>query len=122
MAGPAAMAVRGSFRANSPASPTWKHGAVSGDVTPRRYRRSQRVLWRVVPGMVLTQRIDDDRGSGAAELTGLAAQVWVVLDEPADAVDIREALGLDGDTADRPLLEEALEQLLQAGLIDRCEV
>ena len=85
------------------------------------YRRSQRVLWRVVPGMVLTQRVDDDHGSGAAELTGLAAQLWVVLDEPADADGIREALGLDGDSADRPLLDNALEQLLQAGLIDRCE-
>lgn len=90
---------------------------MSEEPAQARYRRSQRLLWRVLPGMVLTQRIDGDPGAGVVELTGMAAMAWAVLDEPAGAGEIAQALEIGDDSAMQQALVEALAQLVEAGLV-----
>lgn len=72
-------------------------------------------MWRVVPGMVLTQSVDGDPGAGVAELTGVAALVWVTLDEPYSEDEMAAALGMDIDASAAATLRHAITQLLQSG-------
>ena len=79
------------------------------------------VVWRLVPDRVLLRRVGDgppqgDRGlDDAADLMGVAALVWVALDEPASATQIAERLDAEGLA--RPLAEiaEVARQLVEAG-------
>lgn len=84
------------------------------------HRRNPRVVWRVLPGMVLAQMLDAEPGGGASELSGVAAQVWVVLDEPMDETDIADALELAEVPQGLQFVGEALAQLREAGLVFRC--
>lgn len=82
---------------------------------PVRYRRGERLLWRVLPGMVMTQSVDGDPGTGAAELRGRAAQVWLVLDEPMSHAEIVDALRQAEEPIGRESLECALSALVRSG-------
>lgn len=79
------------------------------------YARNERVLWRVLPGMVLTQSVVGDPGAGAAELLGRAAQVWVVLDEPMSGAEIVAALEPSGDSTTVQTVHDAISQLVHSG-------
>lgn len=77
-----------------------------------RFQRAGRLLWRVLPGMVMTQRLDGDPGTGAAELTGLAAVAWLLLDVPADV----DSLAVDADCSPEELCT-VMDELLASGLV-----
>ncbi|MEY4174235.1 MAG: hypothetical protein RI900_1400 [Actinomycetota bacterium] len=77
-----------------------------------RFQRAGRLLWRVLPGMVMTQRMDGDPGAGAAELTGVAAAVWLLLEVPADIDTLADEAGCSPEE-----LCTALGELVSNGLV-----
>lgn len=88
----------------------------SGDVPTMTYRRRIEVLWRAAPDRVVITRTDAPTGSGAAELIGPVAFVWLALDEPATQADVESRLAEAGVGALQVAPE--LQRLLSAGLIE----
>ena len=76
------------------------------------YARAPRVVWRLGPDRVLVRRVDIPDGE-PRDLQGVAALVWVSLDEPGTESDIAERIagtGLETETGEtlRLLLDEEL--------------
>lgn len=86
------------------------------------FARSQRVLWRILPGVVITQRIDGDPGHGVAELCGTAAEVWVLLDQPSDLANLERAFCSDATQTSNALIQRGLMDLVRCGLVTQSPV
>ena len=65
-------------------------------MTTRRYARMSGVLWRAASDRVLLRRVCDYSPDSAADLTGSAALLWVALDEPLSASELRSELAIAG--------------------------
>jgi hypothetical protein len=74
--------------------------------------RNAHVLWRVSPGRVHARPV----AGRPIEISGPAAQVWLVLDEPGDIRMIAARLAEAGTTVADDLLGEAMHLLLDAQL------
>ena len=84
-------------------------------VTGATYARASDVLWRLAHDRVLVRRIGHD----GRDLVGLAAMIWLALDEPRTLHDLEEQLG---DVVDEPIdIAGTLDPLARAGLIDVVE-
>lgn len=82
------------------------------------YRRPDDVVWRLAPDRVLVRRVGDLSDDGCADLLGLAAEVWVGLDEPASIAELRARLAeadIDTDCTD------ALAELVERGWVERVD-
>lgn len=79
-----------------------------------RVRRGDDVLWRLGPGQVVVRRI----GDAGLDLTGLAAIVWLALDEPRAASEIADVVaGLEG--TDVAAIVAAVDELIAVGVVSR---
>lgn len=76
--------------------------------------RAGRVLWRVLPGAVVVQRLDAGVGDEVTELTGVAAAAWLLLDESNGVDEMAEEIGCSV-----PAVVSAIEALESAGLVAR---
>ncbi len=76
------------------------------------YQRVARVVWRLAADRVLVARLDGD----SADLVGAAALLWLALDEPRPIDALAHELAEFG--VGRELLEMALEQLLDTGMLE----
>ena len=89
-----------------------------------RYARDQQVLWRLGPDRVLVRQPWLTEGhEQSADLLGLAAMIWLVLDEPGTLDEIERRLAEARD-ADDPSpahddLVGTLDQLLETAWIVR---
>jgi hypothetical protein len=52
-----------------------------GPGRPLRVRRADRVVWRIGPDRVLVRHIGATGDGSAADLQGIAALIWIALDE-----------------------------------------
>lgn len=84
------------------------------------FARHAEVLWRLAPDRVLVRRLwPIDGWEQAADLLGMVALTWMVLDEPGTRADVVDRLA-DVELADRSSIAEratidALDQLVAAG-------
>ncbi len=84
------------------------------------FARHGEVLWRLAPDRVLVRRLWPMSGRDeAADLLGMAALTWMVLDEPGTLTDVVDRLS-DVELADQASITEhatvdALDQLVAAG-------
>lgn len=79
-----------------------------------RVRRGDDVLWRLGPGQVVVRRI----GDAGLDLTGLAAMVWLALEEPLTVDEIADVVaGLGG--AGVAAIVAAVDELIAAGIVRR---
>ena len=81
------------------------------------------MLWRLGPDRVLVRRPWPTEGQDdAADLLGLAAMIWLVLDEPGTLGEIELRLVEAGDADDPSLahgdLVDTLDQLLATGWVE----
>lgn len=81
------------------------------------YVRARRVLWRLAHDRVLIRKVGDHSTAVDAELTGPAAVVWLVLDEPQTTAGLRSALEVAGCAKPGVELELVLSMLREHGLI-----
>lgn len=80
-----------------------------------RWARVPRVLWRLAPDRVLVRPV----GGDGLDLTGLAALIWVAVDEPRRLEELMEELvtidpTITDDSLMRVLAELASRDLLKA--------
>jgi hypothetical protein len=75
--------------------------------------RRAHVLWRLSPGRVHARPV----AGRPIEITGPAAQVWLVLDEPGDIQTIAARLAEAGTKVADDLVGEAMHLLLDAQLV-----
>jgi hypothetical protein len=71
-------------------------------MTGPRFARAENVAWRVGPDRVLVRRVGAG-DSGAADLLGASAMVWIALDEPRatdELVAELRAFGMSTDDVD----------------------
>ncbi|TPW15168.1 MAG: hypothetical protein FD127_945 [Acidimicrobiaceae bacterium] len=74
--------------------------------------RGDDVLWRLGPGQVVVRRV----GYPGLDLAGLAAMVWLALDEPSTASEIADVVaGLEG--TDVAAIVAAVEELIAVGVV-----
>ncbi len=97
--------------------------------SPEAFCRSDGVVWRLAPDRVLVRRLGDLSANGCADLIGLAAAVWVGLDEPASIAELHSRLadaGFDVETAradpDGITMKDALAALVERGWIEPVDV
>jgi hypothetical protein len=88
-----------------------------------RYTRQVEVLWRVAPDRVLVRRPWPQEGQDeAADLLGMAALVWIALDEPGSVAEILERLDEAGDDSDPGhdpnVVSDTVDQLLATAWIE----
>ena len=82
------------------------------------------MLWRLGPDRVLVRHPWPKQGRDeAADLLGLAAMIWLVLDEPGTIVEIEHRLA-DERNADDPApshddLADTVDQLVTTGWVER---
>ena len=85
------------------------------------YARVPDVVWRVGTDRVLVHRVRPANGlADAADLLGLAALIWAVLDEPGDVADICARLGdhpPDDAMIDQAAVRTTLDELAEAGWV-----
>ncbi|MGK2949786.1 MAG: hypothetical protein ACSLFP_14540 [Acidimicrobiales bacterium] len=81
-----------------------------------RYARNPEVLWRLVGERIALRHAADRSDSGAAEAAGAAALLWLCLDEPATADELKADLAAALPDLDAPL-DDALALLLERDLI-----
>jgi hypothetical protein len=85
-------------------------------VSIARYTRAPGVVWRLAGDRVLLRRV---RAAGspddAADLFGVAAMVWVALDEPRAADEV--AAEVTSAVGAVPPLDEALAELVAQGFV-----
>lgn len=84
-----------------------------------RYQRARGVLWRQTADRVLVRRVGDHRAGAEADVTGVAAVVWLLLERSLSRHDV--CLSLTDVATDDPVAagEEAIQVLLAHALI--CE-
>ena len=95
---------------------------MADEVSPR-YTRQVQVLWRVAPDRVLVRRPWPKEGQDeAADLLGMAALVWIALDEPGSVAEILERLDEardDSDPGHDPnVVRDTVDQLLATAWIE----
>lgn len=83
-----------------------------------RFVRLVEAVWRLAPDRVLVRRVwpkgDEDH---AADLLGVAALIWVALDEPATMVELADRLTDADQVIASDDLQETLDSLLQTGWV-----
>ena len=87
------------------------------------YARQVEALWRLAPDRVLVRRPwPKDGQDDAADLLGMAALVWIALDEPGSVAEIErrllEARRRDEPELDLDLLGDTVQQLVAAGWVE----
>jgi hypothetical protein len=102
---------------------------VSTDPTPvppeaTRYARHVQVLWRLGPDRVLVRRPWPTEGQDeAADFLGLAAMIWLVLDEPGTLGEIElrlaEAADADDPSPANDDLVDTVDRLVATGWVER---
>ena len=60
-------------------------------------RRAPDVVWRVTSGAVRVRRIGDRTDRAAADLTGPAARLWLIAEEPTPISQLVDEIGSDED-------------------------
>jgi len=87
-----------------------------------RYVRQVEVVWRLAPDRVLVRRPwPKDGQDEAADLLGLAALIWIALDEPGTVTDLVERLADAGDATEGVVsadVTDTLDQLLATGWVE----
>jgi len=80
--------------------------------------RRRGVLWRVVGANVILRRTHERGTDAEAQLAGAAAVVWTELDSPRTAAELEQGLTEAGKDGVSELVTDALEVLVNAGLIE----
>lgn len=88
----------------------------------QRYWRLIETVWRLAPDRVLVRRVWPKEGEDeAADLLGVAALIWVALDEPATVAELDDRL-TDADQVIPPDdVRQTLDSLLATGWIIRID-
>ena len=87
-----------------------------GNTTGGVFRRGGGVVWRLAPDRVLVRRVGDLSADGCADLIGLAAALWVGLDEPTSISELESRLAEAGiDALDA---SDVLPVLVERGWIE----
>lgn len=82
------------------------------------FSRPPDVVWRLASDRVLVRRVGDLTDAGCADLIGVAAAVWVGLDQPATEAELAARLteaDIDADCT------KALHELVETGWILRSD-
>lgn len=79
-----------------------------------RWARAPRVLWRLAPDRVLVRIV----GGDGLDLTGLAALVWVALDEPRRLDALCDELSTVDSTATTDAVVAIITDLVDRGLLE----
>jgi hypothetical protein len=89
------------------------------------YTRHRQVLWRLGPDRVLVRHPWPAEGrEQAADLLGLAAMIWIALDEPATLDEIEQRLAEARDPGDpapalaRDDISDTLDHLVATGWVE----
>jgi hypothetical protein len=96
-------------------SPPGERAAGTGH---RVFGRPESVVWRLAPDRVLVRRIGDLGNDGCADLIGLAAAVWVGLDEPASLAMLQARLTQAGITPTEVECADTVRVLVERHWID----
>ena len=78
-----------------------------------RWARAPRVLWRLAPDRVLVRPV----GGDGLDLTGMAALVWMAVDEPHRLDDLAQELAGIDPTVTEESLTKVLTQLASCDLV-----
>ncbi len=82
------------------------------------YCRSSNVLWRLAVERVIVRRVGDRSPMAAGEVAGSAAVVWLALDRPRTAIELKSALEAAACADPSAELELALIMLRDCRLIE----
>jgi hypothetical protein len=77
-------------------------------MTGRMVQRAQGVVWRQAHDRVLVRRIGDHSDKAQADLHGVAALVWVALDQPMSVEQLTVVLADAGLTFDPDEIDAAI--------------
>lgn len=73
--------------------------------------RTRGVVWRLAPDRVLVRRIGDHSEEAAADLTGIAAQIWLMFESVSSIDQLATELDAAGQGVDRSELARCVAQL-----------
>ena len=86
-----------------------------------RYVRARRVLWRLAADEVVMRRVGEPAERAEAQMKGVAAAVWLVLDEPRSLLELEAELGAIGCADPAAEAREALSLLLEHRLVEEAD-
>lgn len=83
------------------------------------FARVHDALWRLAGDRVIVRHVSPSNDDSGSDFTGLAAMIWVALDEPGSAALIESRIldaGLDCSATE---IEAVIGQLVEAGWVRR---
>ena len=83
------------------------------------FERVADAVWRLGPDRVIARHASIDADDASVDLTGLAALVWVALDESGSVAEIDDRLSVDGLGAPLDDVQTVVDQLVDAGWLRR---